>query len=87
MKSTFPQTVITSIPKSRSEEVRLSVGEYRGKVRVDVRSFVLGADDEFIATKMGVSLTLDHYAELAAGYQRLEELLVEKGLIPRRAAC
>ncbi len=87
MAASFPQTTITTIPKSRSEEVRLSVGEYKGKVRVDMRSFVLDDDDEFIATKKGVSLTLDQYVQFTAGYRRLDDLLVEKGLIPRPVAC
>lgn len=50
--------VVLTIPKSESEEIRVTLREYKGRASVDLRTFWLPDNaDEHIPTKKGVSIS------------------------------
>lgn len=61
--------------KSKTEQVRISINEYRGHEYIDIRIFYLSDDDKFLPTKKGVTVKKDLYPELLAGVVQLGETL------------
>lgn len=77
-------TLIATIGKNASQEVRVTLSEFKGSHNLDVRVFAAyGGDDERKPTKKGVSLKLDKLDELmvALGQARMaaERLGLLKG--------
>lgn len=55
---------MTDIVKSKKAIIRVAVDEYRGRERVDVRTFYRDDDGEFTPSRQGISLPVDQLGEL-----------------------
>ena len=78
-------TDITTIEKNRSEELRISLKEYKGHRYADIRTFTEPYADEGqgrVATKKGVTLSLAKLPELIAALQQAESEARAAGLLP-----
>jgi hypothetical protein len=77
------QTLIAVLPKNSREEVRITLGAYKGVERLDIRVF---ADIEglglHIPTKKGVSVRLEQLPELIVALQKAEGEARRIGLLP-----
>ncbi len=69
--------IVHSFPKNPLEEVRSSVTYYKGKQYVDIRIYYKGDDGEFHPSKKGVTLSVELFPELEAGFQNFKEALEE----------
>jgi hypothetical protein len=68
------QVVVHRFTKSQSQEVRCSLGAYRGKETIDLRIFFGDAP-----TKRGISLPIWLFGELEEGVRRLGLALKARG--------
>ena len=64
-----------TIQKSKTEQVRLSVSEFKGKKYIDIRTYFEADDGEYKPTKKGVTLSVDLYSELKEGIESLGSIL------------
>ncbi len=55
---------VIAIQKSKKSEIRVSLGEFRGQERVDVRTFYRNDDGEFTPSRQGISLPVERVGEL-----------------------
>ena len=58
--------IIGEIKKNRAEKIVFSLGEFRGKKRIDIRTFFLGDEEDsevWKPTKKGVNISLDQWQE------------------------
>ncbi len=64
--------LIHAFKKSESEEVRLSLREFKGKTYVDLRIFFCAkGSNEFAPSRKGVILSVAHASELEKAFQGL----------------
>ena len=63
--------IVFSFPKSRDEEVRASLGTFRGQLRADLRVWVADEKDELYPTKKGISVPVDDLPKLQAAVDAL----------------
>lgn len=63
--------VVYTFPKNRREEIRASLGEYRGHRLADVRVYVTDEDGTDIPTKKGVSVRFEDLPKLRAAVDAL----------------
>ena len=64
-----------TIQKSDTEQVQLSINEYKGKKYIDIRTFFEADDGEYKPTKKGVTLSIGLYNELKEGIETLGSML------------
>lgn len=65
--------VIHSFKKSETEEVRVSLREYKEKTYVDIRLFFYSErDKEFRPTRKGMTFGAEFLGELRRGLERVE---------------
>jgi len=69
--------LLARITKNPTEEVRVSLTNYRGYDLVDIRVFFQDEQGEWRPTKRGVSLSIDSVAELREAIVKAEEMLSE----------
>jgi hypothetical protein len=68
------ELIITKLRKNSSEEIRISLAEYSGKTRLDVRIFFRSADvPQPKATRKGISLELRQVPSLIAALRRFQK--------------
>ena len=72
---------IAQFTKSTTEEIRVSISEFRGRHLIDIRTFYLDQDEEYKPTKKGVSIAVELYPEFKEAMRKLEEALKEEGLL------
>lgn len=64
--------IIHAFPKNTDEEIRLSAGEFKEKIYLDLRIFYRDQEtDEMRPTKRGITLALDHFSELKKGIDKI----------------
>ena len=68
------------LPKSDTERVEVSLGEYEGHRYLDIRQRYL-ANDKWLPTKKGVTVKVGQLPELIAGLQRIETQARAAGLL------
>jgi hypothetical protein len=69
--STQQNQAIAILPKNSREEVRITLGAYKGVERADVRVFAdINGLGVYMPTKKGVSIRLDQLRELITGLER-----------------
>ena len=64
-----------TIQKNSTEQVRLSVNEYKGKKYIDIRTYFEADDGDYKPTKKGVALSVDLYNELKEGIESLGSMV------------
>jgi hypothetical protein len=73
--------VIHSFQKNQEEEIRFSLKEYKERRYLDIRLwFVSPNDGEYRPTKKGITLSLDHLAEIKRGLERTSKAVSELAL-------
>ena len=64
--------IIATIPKSDIEEVRILLGEYTGKQRIDIRTWFKNQAGVLMPTKKGVSIPVEKWPELKKALKDLD---------------
>lgn len=66
--------LVHSFPKNESEEIRLSLREYKNRHYLDMRLFFQPADGtEMVPSKKGLTIGVDFLPELKRGLTKCEE--------------
>ncbi|MEQ8167744.1 MAG: transcriptional coactivator p15/PC4 family protein [Candidatus Eremiobacterota bacterium] len=57
--------IIGEIKKNRGEKIVFSLGEFKGKKRIDIRNYFLGEEDSetWKPTKKGINISLEQWQE------------------------
>lgn len=64
--------IISELEITDNKKLVLSIGEYRGSERVDLRQYVL-VDNEYIATKRGVNFNAEWLPKFCEMVEKLKE--------------
>ncbi|MEQ8188016.1 MAG: transcriptional coactivator p15/PC4 family protein [Candidatus Eremiobacterota bacterium] len=59
-------TIIGEIKKNRGEKIVFSLGEFKGKKRIDIRTYFQGEEENsevWKPTKKGINISLDQWQE------------------------
>ncbi len=67
---------IGEIQKNAMEKVVATLGEYKGKPRVDIRTYFLpdqAEPDNWIPTKKGINLSLDNWVEFKELVKKIDK--------------
>ena len=75
--------VITTFRKNTAEEVRVGIGEYKGKQYASIRVYVENDFSEWIPTKKGITLSVDVLPELVRAVKMLEAEAIRAGLVEK----
>lgn len=73
--------VIATIPKNRREELRVSLGEYRGHQLVSLRVWFEAQDGTMRPGNSGVALKVEALPELVAAIIEAERVALATGLL------
>ena len=71
-------TIIGEIKKNRAEKVVISIGEFKGKKRIDIRTFFLGEEEDsevWKPTKKGINISLDQWQEFKELLKKVDDSL------------
>ncbi len=68
-------TIIASFPKNTLEEVRLQVVNYKGYDLIDLRVWALKDGKDAVATRKGISISIELLPELKKAVLALEKAL------------
>ncbi len=67
--------LVTTIEKNKTEEIRISLSEYKGTKFIDIRLFWLKSDDEILPTRKGISLDIEKLDELISGLENARQVI------------
>ncbi len=58
-------TIIGEIKKNRGEKIVFSLGEFKGKKRIDIRTYFVGEEDSetWKPTKKGINISIEQWQE------------------------
>lgn len=74
--------LITSFPKNKFEEIRVSIKEFKGYDLFDIRVYASTKDGEDkVPTGKGISVNVSHFLELKKAFLEAEKVLRENNLI------
>ena len=71
-------TIIATIEKSATQDIRVRLAEFHGKTYIDVRVFVLGDAIDRIPTRKGIAIPPAVLGEVIAGLQEAQRMLEEE---------
>jgi hypothetical protein len=78
MAKTDEDHVIARFQKSGFEEVRATIGEFKGKTRANIRVYAdFDGEDEYRPTKKGISLKLEDVGKMKELVDTLHEAVQE----------
>ena len=70
--------IVARFQKSGFEEIRATIGEFKGKTRANIRIYAdFDGDDEYSPTKKGISLKLEDVSKFKALVDELDEAVNE----------
>ena len=72
------ESIIGIIPKNSSEEIRLSITEFRGKSFLDIRQFYLNDENQMAPTRKGIRLNFNQVAELYSLIEKIPSIELNK---------
>lgn len=76
--------IIDAFQKSATEVVGVSLTEWRGQPRIDIRTYVPAVDNEgLVPTKKGVSLPIELYEQLRGAIRLLGEVMCNEREVAR----
>jgi len=70
--------IIGEIKKNRGEKIVFSLGEFKGKKRIDIRTYFLGDEEDsevWKPTKKGVNISLDQWQEFKEILHKIDDSL------------
>lgn len=73
-------TVLASIPKRPGEEYRLSIEDFRGAMRVNIRVWWQDDMGDWRPSKMGLSMTPAHFRDVWGTLHKADAALKDLGL-------
>lgn len=73
-------TEFLNLRRSDSERLRVTVGEYRGRILVDFRIWYLAASGEYKPGRAGISLLPDQVAEVTQGLMLAAQAANPRGM-------
>jgi hypothetical protein len=74
--------IVCTLTKNSRENIVFRVGEFKGHKFVDLRIFVAGENSSGdTPTKKGLAVPLHLYREFREALMRVEEVIVERGLL------
>lgn len=76
----FPIT-LAEWPKNQREVIRVELSEYRGQPLISARVWFHGDDDQLLPSKSGISISIKHLPQLAAGIAAALDRAIELGLV------
>jgi hypothetical protein len=83
--STQQNQPIAILPKNSREEVRITLGAYKGVERLDIRVFAdINGLGVYMPTKKGVSIKVNQLRELIAGLEQAEAEASKHGVLSER---
>ena len=59
------ETVIATIPKGRSEEIRVALSTFKGRTYIALRIWYRGDDDAMKPSAKGVNVPVEHLEQIA----------------------
>ena len=78
--------ILHQFPKNASEEVRVSITEYKGHKLIDLRIYYEPDDGgDRRPTKKGITIDVGLYPELKKAMMKMEKELLEKELLTEEA--
>ena len=75
-------TVVATIDKSRSSQLRIAISEWRGKRRAEIREATATIPGLFFPTSAGVMLDIEQLPALIEGLQAAEAAARRRGWLP-----
>ena len=73
--------IIYKFQRNPEEEIRISLREWKGRYYIDLRLwFEPRSGGEYLPTKKGLTVALDHASELKKGFEIAEKLAQEIAL-------
>ena len=75
----MPDRVIHSIPRRDGEEVRATLGEYRGKTYASLRVYFRADDDSWRPSKAGIAIDVERFSELEDAIDALRKAIHGEG--------
>jgi hypothetical protein len=72
--------LIDTFPKRPGEEIRITVEEFQGRMRVNIRTWWQNDFGEWRPGKQGISLTPDQMRALLQALPRADQALKDEGL-------
>lgn len=77
-----PGTIIAVFPKNNREAIGVCLGDWRGELRIDIRTYVQALGEEhLVPTQKGVSLKADYYQDLLAALRKLGGVMSSERLV------
>jgi hypothetical protein len=67
---------IATIPKNSREEVRIYLGEFKGALSLDIRTYAATSGGKPVATPKGVSLKVDRLPQLVDALTAAQQALL-----------
>ncbi len=62
--------IIAEFEKNRTEKIKVSLSEFKGKKLVDIRIWYLNDDNEYAPSKKGVAISLELLPQLIEALQQ-----------------
>lgn len=72
--------MVFEIQKNARERIRISVGEYKGKQRIDVRVWYVDASGEYQPSRNGISLRPDQATPIMQGITLAARAIDPRGM-------
>ncbi len=76
------ETLVATIEKGRTQDIRVRLAEFHDKTYVDIRTFVVADATERVPTKKGIAVPPPRLPDLIAALQDAEAQARAAGLIP-----
>jgi hypothetical protein len=73
--------VVGTYEKNSKEEVRVSVDDFHGRQMINIRVFYKSAEGEWLPGRQGISISPEHYRELAEALVKAGEILAARGVL------
>lgn len=74
--------IVATFEKNSREEVRVSVGDFRGRKIINIRVYYRSESTQWLPGKQGLAVSVDRYRDLAEAILKLGEKLRADGLLP-----
>lgn len=73
--------VVSEFQKNSQQKIRIILSEFKGKKLIHIRLFYQNKQGEYRPTLKGVAFGAECYPDLKRAIQKLEETLIEQGLL------
>jgi hypothetical protein len=73
--------LVAEWPRNVHEVIRITLSNYRGRIRIDVRVWFRANGDKARPSRRGISLRLKEISDIRTGLRKAREIAVDLGLI------